>query len=203
VRSRLQRNNYVAKTSALGGFLKRRRLQQDVAERSWGVVLWVRTSIWFVRGILWWISSLSFLFWCFIGMSCLSLDLCKAFIRPKFVGASHNLADDFRIPLFVEQVFSLFSDPFWTTTLRAMPRAISSISPFVVMWDYKWLTAKRIPGSQVENLREYRELQVIVVALRLLAWGMTTWTTNPLFVRWGSAFLGTISCIVSTSSEPF
>jgi hypothetical protein len=201
VRSRLHRNNYLAKTSALGGFLKRRRLQQEVAERQWGVVMWVRTSIWVVRGVLWWISTVSFLCWCFIGMSCLALDLCKAFIRPGLVGASHNLADDFRIPRFVEELFSLFSDPFWTTFLRAMPRAISSISPFVVMWDYQWLTAKRIPGSQVENLREYRELQVIVIALRLLAWGMTTWTTNPLVIMWGSAFLGAISLIVSTTRK--
>jgi len=64
------------------------------------------------------------------------------------------------------------------------------------MWDYKWLTIQQIPGSQVEGLREYREIQVIVLLTRFLAWGMTKWIQDAVFTMWISAFLGIISLIV-------
>ena len=64
------------------------------------------------------------------------------------------------------------------------------------MWDYKWFTIQQIPGSQVEGLREYREIQVIVLLTRFLAWGMTKWIQDAVFTMWISAFLGIISLIV-------
>lgn len=64
------------------------------------------------------------------------------------------------------------------------------------MWDYKWFTVQQIPGSQVEGLRDYREIQVIVLLSRFLAWGMTKWIQDAVFTMWISAFLGTISLIV-------
>lgn len=152
-------------------------------------------------------TTILFLFWCFVGTCSYFLELMEGFIRPEVVGSvyrSRGFGDDnaFRIhlPPVVEKVFTMMSDPFWATKLRILPRIIASLSPFVVMWDYKWLAAKRIPGSQVEGLREYRELQVIVTALRLLAWGLTRWTINPVLIMWGSAFLGIISLLVSHPS---
>jgi hypothetical protein len=65
------------------------------------------------------------------------------------------------------------------------------------MWDYKWFTIQQNPGSQIEGLREYREIQVIVLLTRFLAWGMTKWTQDAVFTMWISAFLGIISLIVS------
>ena len=64
------------------------------------------------------------------------------------------------------------------------------------MWDYKWFTIQPIPGSQVEGLREYREIQLIVLLARFLAWGMIKWIQDAVFTMWISAFLGIISLIV-------
>jgi len=66
VRARLQRNNYVAKTSALGGFLRKRRRREVIVER-WGVGMWFRVCVWWIRGIIWWTTSLTFLTWCLLG----------------------------------------------------------------------------------------------------------------------------------------
>jgi hypothetical protein len=132
----------------------------------------------------------------------------KGFVRPELVGGvygSRGLGDDhmfrMRLPPFVENVCTTLSLPFWETKLRIIPRIIAVVSPFVVMWDYRWLAAKRIPGSQVEGLREYRELQVIVATLRMLAWGLSNRTTSPVVIMWGSAFLGIISILVSLFSR--
>ena len=67
VRQRLQRNNYVAKTSALGIFLKQRKRQQ-LESVNWGIVTWFRVVVWYVRGMLWWTTSLVFLIWCVVGI---------------------------------------------------------------------------------------------------------------------------------------
>ena len=67
MRARLQRNNYLAKTSALGGFLKRRRVRSEGTE-GWGLGMWVKVTTWGVRGSLWWITAIVFLAWCALGM---------------------------------------------------------------------------------------------------------------------------------------
>lgn len=107
VRQRLKHNNYLAKTSVLGQLLKKPLRYR----RSW------RDYLWYVRGTLWWITSVAF------------------FIALYF---PLNLA------------------------------YIAFISPFVVMWDYKWLQAQR-SGGRVTGLREYRELQFIVLVVRIIA----------------------------------
>jgi Ima1 N-terminal domain len=65
VRVRLQRNNYVAKTAALGTFLKRRRKKEMVR---WGRWEWIKGAVWVVRGVLWWVTALGFIVWCVVGM---------------------------------------------------------------------------------------------------------------------------------------
>jgi len=67
VRNRLQRNNYLAKTSALGGFLKRRRKELRGADVEWGMGMWFRVCVWWIRGAMWWVSSIVFLAWCILG----------------------------------------------------------------------------------------------------------------------------------------
>ena len=66
VRARLQRNNYLAKTSALGGFLKKRRMKDEYLVK-WSLVMWIRFGIWLVRGALWWVTSIVYLSWCLLG----------------------------------------------------------------------------------------------------------------------------------------
>jgi len=129
--------------------------------------------------------------------------LTGGLVRPELVGGvygSQGFGDDnvFRIhlPPTLDNVCTILSQPVWKSKSKSIPRIMVFLSPFVVMWDYKWLAAKRIPGSQVEGLREYRELQVIVITLRMLAWALIRWTTNPAFIMWGSAFLGIISLLV-------
>ena len=69
------------------------------------------------------------------------------------------------------------------------------------MWDYKWLENKRIQGSHVEGLWEYRELQFLVLIARLLAWGMIKHVQDATLMMWTSAFLGIVSLVVSSSLE--
>ena len=71
VRVRLHRNNYLAKTSALGGFLRRRKAG-ITNEQRWDGWTWVKVGIWWIRGCMWWVTSIGFLVWCVIGM--ISLD---------------------------------------------------------------------------------------------------------------------------------
>lgn len=68
VRARLHRNNYLAKTSALGGFLRRKRNGTTV-EQKWDGWTWIKVGIWYVRGGMWWVTSIGFLIWCVLGMS--------------------------------------------------------------------------------------------------------------------------------------
>lgn len=121
------------------------------------------------------------------------------YIRPESIGAVYKIPyfggnEPFRIylPPAVEKLVELLP----RTWMRRVPRYIATISPFVVMWDYKWLQAQRSPGSQVQGLREYRELQVIVLITRCVAWGLTQWTSDAVLTMWASVFLGTISMIV-------
>lgn len=66
VRARLQRNNYLAKTSALGGFLKKRRREEGLRV-NWDGFMWFRVVVWWVRGLFWWVTSIGFVAWCGLG----------------------------------------------------------------------------------------------------------------------------------------
>jgi hypothetical protein len=65
------------------------------------------------------------------------------------------------------------------------------------MWDYKWLEAQKVKG-EVEGLKDYRELQLIVLVTRFLAWGTTKWINDAIISMWTNAFIGVISLIVHT-----
>lgn len=73
VHARLQRNNYLAKTSALGGFLKRRSRQ--IVHRQWDTVTWFRVWVWWLRGISWWLTSIVFISWCIIGINLYKFEI--------------------------------------------------------------------------------------------------------------------------------
>jgi hypothetical protein len=77
-----------------------------------------------------------------------------------------------------------------------VPRLLALLSVFVVMWDYKWLEGQRIPGSHVEGLSEYRELQLIVLSIRFAAWGMSQWLNDAVLTMWASTLLGILSLVV-------
>lgn len=83
-----------------------------------------------------------------------------------------------------------------TEYVHLIPRYVAYVSPFVVMWDYKWLQVHRIPGSHVEGIWEYRELQFIILIARFVTWGLTQWTKDAVLTMWISGFLGIISVIV-------
>jgi hypothetical protein len=80
--------------------------------------------------------------------------------------------------------------------MESVPRILAFVSVFVVMWDYKWLEGQRIPGSHVEGLSEYRELQLIVLLMRFAAWGMSLWLNDAVLKMWASALLGILSLFV-------
>lgn len=118
-------------------------------------------------------------------------------IRPELLGSVYKTSfgdEPFRIslPSIIERALDALPG-------IDIPRYLAIISPFVVMWDYKWLEAQNTQGAQVEGLREYRELQLIVLISRLLAWGRVQWTNDAVMTMWTSAFLGIISLIVSKS----
>ena len=117
--------------------------------------------------------------------------------RSESIGATPTFGgnEPFRMPLFAtfEQILT-FLPKRW---IFRIPRYIATVSPFVVFWDYKWLESQRIHGSQVEGLREYRELQLIILILRFSAWGLTRSTNNPIILSWSAAFFGILSLVVS------
>jgi hypothetical protein len=121
-------------------------------------------------------------------------------VHPESIGARWKVAtfgqdEPFRIslPLTLEKLF----DSLPRQKLMSVPRYLALISPFVVMWDYKWLQVQQIPGSHVEGLREYRELQLIVLITRFLAWATTKYIQDALITTSITAFLGILSLIVS------
>src|SRR5277367_1049064 len=120
-------------------------------------------------------------------------------MRPESIGATPSFGgkEPFRIhvPAKVEQILTFLSKQWILLT----PRYIATISPFVVFWDYKWLESRRIQGSQVEGLREYRELQLIILIIRFSSWGITRSTNNPLILTWSTAFFGILSFVVLPS----
>jgi hypothetical protein len=117
-------------------------------------------------------------------------------MRPESIAATPTFGgnESFRIPLFAtfEQVLT-FLPKRW---IFRIPRYIATVSPFVVFWDYKWLESQRIHGSQVEGLREYRELQLIILILRFSAWGLTRSINNPFILSWSATFFGILSLVV-------
>jgi len=122
-------------------------------------------------------------------------------LRPELVGASYRTLsfgenEPFRIslPSFLDNLSHFV--PIEHVTV--IPRYVAYASPFVVMWDYKWFQVQRMPGSHVEGLWEYRELQFIILIARFLTWGLTQWTKDAVFTMWISGFLGIISMIVSS-----
>jgi hypothetical protein len=126
-------------------------------------------------------------------------DADSGFLQPEVLGATYKPVsfgqnEPFRIylPPYVQNVFDLVP----REKTASVPRNLALISIFVVMWDYKWLQVQQLPGSHVEGLREYRELQAIVLLTRFAAWGMTRWTSDAILTTWTSAFLGIISFVV-------
>jgi hypothetical protein len=126
-------------------------------------------------------------------------DADSGVLQPEILGATYKPVsfgqdEPFRIylPSYVQNIFDLVP----RESTANVPRNLALISIFVVMWDYKWLQAQQLPGSQVEGLREYRELQAIVLLARFAAWGMTRWTSDAILTTWTSAFLGIISLVV-------
>lgn len=121
------------------------------------------------------------------------------FLQPEMVGGKYKPVsfggnEPFRIhiPVFLENALSVLP----RHLLAGVPRSLAVISIFVVMWDYKWLHIQQMPGSQVEGLREYRELQLIVLLIRFAAWGVTRYVMDAVLIAWISSFLGTLSLIV-------
>jgi hypothetical protein len=96
------------------------------------------------------------------------------------------------LPPAVDSFLTLIPRP----VLLSIPRSIALVSPFVVMWDYKWLQTQRIPQSRVGHLPEYRELQLIVLALRFALWGIVHYTRSPVVVMWTGALMGVTSLLV-------
>jgi len=142
---------------------------------------------------------------CIFGVVCSWYDLpqgrrlMEGVMTPERIGATPYFGgnDPFRIPLSttIEQVL-MFLPKRWTLRI---PRYIAAVSPFVVFWDYKWLAAQRIHGSQVEGLREYRELQLIILIIRFSAWALTRFSSNPLILSWSAAFFAILSFVVRPS----
>lgn len=131
----------------------------------------------------------------------INLRFMIGFFRPENLGTTYktlvfgdNEPYRIRLPPSVEQVFERLSQG-W---MVKVPRFLALVSPFVVMWDYKWFHVQQSPGSQVEGLWEYRELQLLVLVIRFLAWGMTRWTKDAVLTMWLSGFLGIISLVVGT-----
>ena len=195
MRARLQRNNYLAKTSALGGFLKRARVRNEDVEK-WAWTVWLKAAIWFARGSLWWITSLVFLAWCALGTFPRGKRVMEEALRLENIGATPSFGGTgpFIIP-FPEPV-ERFLTFLPKRRILLVPLYIAAVSPFVVFWDYKWLASQRIQGSQVEGLREYRELQFIILFIRFFAWGVCRSTNNPLILSWSAIFSGILSLVV-------
>src|SRR5579859_3071766 len=127
------------------------------------------------------------------------------FIAPEMVGGvykpvSFGQNEPFRIhlPSSIETLLHLIPQQY----IVPIPRYIALISPFVVMWDYKWFQVQYIPGAQVDNLKEYRELQSIVLVTRVLPVLVLKLTNDANVVTWISAFLGILSLVVPSRSRP-
>jgi hypothetical protein len=127
------------------------------------------------------------------------MKLMEGFVHPESIGArwkvvSFEQNEPFRIylPPTLERLF----DSLPQEKMLSIPRYLALISPFVVMWDYKWLQVQQIPGSTVEGLREYREVQLIVLITRFLAWAATKYVKDALIIMPITAFLGILSLIV-------
>ena len=123
------------------------------------------------------------------------------FIAPETVGGvykpiSFGQNEPFRIhlPPWIESSLNLLP----RHHITSIARYIALISPFVVMWDYKWFLVQHIPGAQVENLREYRELQFIVLVTRLIPFLVLRLTNDATVITCISAFLGILSIVVLT-----
>ena len=140
---------------------------------------------------------------CIFGVVCTwylsheGLRVMEGTVRPEIIGAISSFGggnEPFRIPFPtpVDQMLT-FLPKQW---ILRLPRYIATVSPFVVFWDYKWLESQRIQGSQVEGLREYREVQLIILIIRFSAWGITRSTNNPLILTWSTTFFGILSLVV-------
>jgi len=70
------------------------------------------------------------------------------------------------------------------------------------MWDYRWFQIQQIPGAQVENLKEYRELQFIVLVMRFVPFMLLRMTRDANVVSWIAGFLGILSTMVSIPPYP-
>jgi hypothetical protein len=167
----------------------------------WGGLMWFRVGVWFIRGMLWWITSIVFLAWCILGTFSFKFILMEGFLRPECIGATYktpyfgqNEPIQVYLPPIIDKFLSSRLPKSW---ILRIPHSIASISPFIVMWDYKWFQIQQIPGSQVEGLREYRELQFIVLITRFSAWIILKYIiVDAIIIMWTSAFLGIISFIV-------
>jgi hypothetical protein len=128
--------------------------------------------------------------------------LIPAFLRPEVVGARHTRFGMHSPRIHLHIYLDRLIDMLPIVWMREVPRSVALISPFIVMWDYKWLAIQRRPDFRVIGLWEYRQLQLIILVIRFLAWGMIRWIDDLVITMWTSGFLGLVSLFVRTFSHP-
>ena len=125
-------------------------------------------------------------------------------ICPEIVGAAHRPISFNKEPFLpplppsITNLIQLLPQQF----IHPIPRYVAFISPFVLMWDYKWFQMQQISGAQVENLKEYRELQFIVLVMRFVPFMLLRVTRDANVVSWIAGFLGILSTVVSIPPYP-
>ena len=111
----------------------------------------------------------------------------------QYFGAEQQKRFRISLPPLLDNIISFYLRR-W---LIRIPQYIAITSPFVVMWDYQWLSKVQIPGSQVDGLREYREVQLIILILRFFSWGAQSYIQDTTAVMWLTSFYAIMSAIVT------
>ncbi|BFZ61761.1 hypothetical protein YB2330_002836 [Saitoella coloradoensis] len=160
VKERLARNNYVAKASVVGGWLERSKKGEGEMEGRGrgGVVRALWTGVWVVRGVAWWGVTIVMLAWYLSGIHYPGEHLASLHIPPQVLDFPTFWSSS--IPLTSPTALALF---------RHYINTLIPYSTFVVFWNYKWLTAERIPGAKILGTGENIKCMAVLHVIRLVS----------------------------------
>ena len=154
VQARLQRNNYLAKSTALGHWLNTSPTQ---AVKSANPLLsYLQLFVWMLRGCLWISASVSMLFWHVVGAYCPAVQqICQ---HEQFSASlSHSSCD----------TFGVLTLPIMTK-MYALLRSWLPITILGALWTPYGALLIRQPQAKLNGREEYIKLQIFIQVLRLI-----------------------------------
>ncbi|KAK9473846.1 Ima1 N-terminal domain-containing protein [Dipodascopsis tothii] len=194
----LKRNNYSAKSHALGSFLARsqnprlrsvsgqsqtgadgdhrqRVVARHLGWRGWGLMMWIKVLLWSIRGGFW---------WTYYGL-CMAMHAI-AYLEPT------ETAD---VVQAMVPVSYLTARRLWTfAVVYSAARRLLWFNLLFIFWDYRWLQAASATQSvTIAGKRGYKKWQLWTLALRVatvlsmprlseLSLGVYAWTNLALVV---------------------